>query len=82
MKWWQDVFIWLGISIFFVLGVALSYQEGTKSLVEHCKTYGAYKVSDEEAMLCVVKPLLKDNQGELNYLRPNGKDAIKPGKMT
>lgn len=77
MKWWQDVFIWLSIFIFFVFCIILSYQEGKTTLVEHCKTYGAFKISEEEAMLCVVKPLLKDNQGEMNYLRPNSSKAIK-----
>jgi hypothetical protein len=50
---------------------------GKATIVDHCNTYGAYKLSNEEAILCVVKPLLKNNEGELNYLRPKDSKPIK-----
>lgn len=73
---------WFFIAFMYVLGTVtggvLLYKEGKEDIIEHCKTYSAFKISEEEAMLCVVKPLLKQGEGDLNYMRPEGKQIIKP----
>ena len=76
LRWYEDLFAWAAI---FLVGAAASlgmYFVGKYEVVESCKHYGAYVISDKESILCVVKPMIKENQGELQYLRPNGKKAI------
>lgn len=58
--------------ISFMLGDYIGKQE----LIEHCKEYSIYSINKNEKLFCVVKPIIQNNQGELNYLRPNGKEAI------
>lgn len=81
MKWYEDLFAWMAIFFVGVCIAFLGFYLGEKNVVTHCNTYGAYKISKEEAMLCVVKPLLKNNSGEMNYI-PEAKEKIKQGKMT
>lgn len=81
MKWYEDLAAWMAIFVVAALIGFGGYVFGKDTVVAHCNTYGAYKISEEEAMLCVVKPLLKNNSGEMNYL-PEAKEKIKQGKMT
>ena len=81
MKWYQDLLVWFVLLLIFVVSFVAGFLISRDYLVEHCKTYGAFKISDGEAMLCVVKPLLKNNSGEMNYI-PEAKEKIKQGKMT
>lgn len=76
MKWYQDLLAWFILLLMLAISFIVGFFISRGYLVEHCKTYGAFKISDEEAMLCVVKPLLKNNSGEMNYLRPEGKKPI------
>jgi hypothetical protein len=77
MKWVDDLIVWAGLLFFYLISVGGSYVYGKATIVDHCNTYGAYKLSDEEVILCVLKPLLKNNEGELNYLRPKDSKPIK-----
>ena len=75
-RWYEDLLVWLLIFLVCVCMVPLGFIIGERNVIDHCKNYGAYKINDGEAMLCVVKPLLKNNSGEMNYLRPEGKKPI------
>lgn len=81
MKWYEDLLAWMAILLTGAGIACLGFYLGEKNVVTHCNTYGAYKISNEEAMLCVVKPLLRNNSGEMNYI-PAAKEQIKKGKMT
>lgn len=78
MKYALDFVVASVVIILALLSFLGGYYSGKEVLIEHCKTYSAFKISDEEAMLCVVKPLLKQGEGNLNYMRPEGKQVIKP----
>jgi hypothetical protein len=81
MKWYEDLFAWMAILLVMVAIAFFGFVLGEKNVITHCNTYGAYKISEEEAMLCVVKPLLKNNSGEMSYI-PAAKEMVKKGKMT
>lgn len=78
-RWYEDLLVWILILV-CVCMVPLGFIIGERNVIDHCKNYGAYKINDGEAMLCVVKPLLKNNSGEMNYI-PEAKEKIKQGKM-
>jgi hypothetical protein len=74
-KWYTDLLAWFAILLVgFVLGFSGFYL-GIQNVMTSCKNYGAYMMK-EEILLCVVKPLIQENQGELNYLRPEGKKPL------
>lgn len=65
----------LALAIFCLIGsFVLGNYIGRYELIEHCKEYSIYSINKNEKLFCVVKPIKKD--GELAYLRPNGKELI------
>jgi len=80
MNWYQDLLVWLLISIVVIWASAMGYVYGSDSVVDNCKNYRAHKISDKEAMLCIVVPVLPNNSGEKAYL-PDAKATFK-GKTT
>lgn len=80
MKWYEDLLVWLAILLVLVATNVFSFALGKDSLIKHCATYAAYKISDTTAMLCVVKPLIQENAGNLQYL-PEAKEKIKKEQM-
>lgn len=56
----------------------LGFIAGNKDIINKCKTFSSFQVSEREAMLCVIKPLFEYGEGDLNYMRPNNSKAIKP----
>lgn len=80
MKWYEDLLVWL---LLFIIVAGLSvftFLIGRNTVVDNCKNYRAHKISDKEAMLCIVVPTLPNNSGEKAYV-PDAKATFK-GKTT
>lgn len=75
MKWYEDLIAWLAILLAIIALGLLGFYLGMQNVITSCKNYGAYMMK-KEVLLCVVKPLIQENQGELNYLRPEGKKPL------
>lgn len=74
--WWKIY----GSILAGALVLGATFWLGKYYVVNHCEEYGAYRVNEGKGMLCVVKPLVPYGQGDLDYLRPNGKKVVKLGK--
>ena len=75
MKWYEDLVAWFAILLVGIGLGLMGFYLGEKNVITSCKNYGAYRMK-EEVLLCVVKPLIQENQGELSYLRPEGKKPL------
>jgi len=80
MKWYQDLLVWFVILLALFSVVVVGFHYGSVYVIDNCKNYRAHKISDKEAMLCIVVPVLPNNSGEKAYL-PDAKATFK-GKTT
>ena len=63
--------------IAFLLGLNIGETNGKKEVVESCETQGVFITLDHNRLLCVVKPNIEINKGNLNYLRPTSSKVRK-----
>ena len=59
-------------TIIGIVLVSVAYSWGQDKIIDSCLNYGSYRNKDY-VIMCVVRPVVDKNQGDLIYMRPNGK---------
>ena len=70
------VFIAIFIGIISMFSFILGQNNGIQTVANSCVKTGAYKINENEILLCVIKPNIPYKEVDLYYLRPKGKETI------
>lgn len=73
MKEYKQVLVLTAVAlIFYMLGSIVEQEE----IIGDIKSKGKYTIDADTELIGVLKPIKGYNEGDLQYIRPNGKKAI------
>lgn len=74
MKEYKQAIILTAVAlVFYLLGSIIGQEE----IIGDIKRQGKYTIDADTELVGLLKPIKGYNEGELQYIRPNGKKAIK-----